>query len=205
MSSLPLLQYGQPKSKKRAIRTIDFMTSNVAASGFFYPMIENGAVSDDSFGVTHMKNCMLTGEKQYDVKELCALVHPITAEVLGTYEKDFYAGMPALTKNTFGDGTAYYIAARTESDFLRDFYGDRIRELGIHTAVDGDLPEGVSAHDRCGEKGRIIFVENYTGEEKNVHFAAEYKLYGTSQMVKSIKLPPYGAAVLSDFTNFENP
>ena len=84
MSSLPLLQYGQPKSKKRAIRTIDFMTANVAASGFFYPMIENGAVSDDSFGVPHMKNCMLTrknGDALYFLFKHFDIIEPKSAWV----------------------------------------------------------------------------------------------------------------------------
>lgn len=30
---------------------------------------------------------------------LCDLLHPEGAEVLATYEEDFYAGMPVLTKN----------------------------------------------------------------------------------------------------------
>jgi hypothetical protein len=60
MSSLPLLQYGTEQSRSRAIKTLDFMTSNVAPTGFFYTMIENGTIGDDGFGNPHMKNAMLT-------------------------------------------------------------------------------------------------------------------------------------------------
>ena len=147
-----------------------------------------------------MTNSLLLNGKAYSVKDLCALVHPLTAEVLGTYGKDFYAGMAALTRNALGEGEAYYVAARTDADFLRDFYGEQIEKLHIARALDTELPHGVTAHARCGENGRIVFVENYTAEEKTVDLGAEYKLYGTSQVVKSIKLPAFGAVVLSDFT-----
>lgn len=147
-----------------------------------------------------MLNGVRMNGRSYAVKDLCALVHPITAEVLGTYEKDFYADRAALTKNAFGRGEAYYVAARTDADFLRDLYGELIDRLQISRALDTELPHGVTAHARCGENGRIVFVENYTAEEKTVELHGEYRLYGTNQVVKSIKLSAFGAAVLSDFT-----
>ena len=60
MSSLPLLQYGTELSQENATKTLDFMTSHVAPTGFFYTMIENGEIKDDGFGSPHMKNAMLT-------------------------------------------------------------------------------------------------------------------------------------------------
>lgn len=60
MSSLPLLKHGTELSKKRAVSTIDFMTTNVAPTGFFYTFIKDGKISDDGFGHEHMKNCALT-------------------------------------------------------------------------------------------------------------------------------------------------
>ena len=95
--------------------------------------------------------------RRYDAFELCARIHPITAEVLGTYEKDFYAGEAAVTKNRFGRGAAYYIAARTGTDMLAALYGGLIASLGIGRALDAALPAGVTAHERVGEKllGRV--------------------------------------------------
>lgn len=59
MSSLPLLKFGNPISKSRAISTIDFLTSHMSAAGFFYGMIADGKISDDGFGHEHMKNTLL--------------------------------------------------------------------------------------------------------------------------------------------------
>lgn len=59
MSSLPLLKHGSSLSRERAIKTLDFMTSNVAPSGFFYTMIVKGVIEDDGFGKEHMKKSAL--------------------------------------------------------------------------------------------------------------------------------------------------
>ena len=59
MSSLPLLIYGNSLSKQRSIQTIDFLTSNVAPTGFFYSMIVDQTVLDDGFGSEHMKHSAL--------------------------------------------------------------------------------------------------------------------------------------------------
>ena len=147
-----------------------------------------------------MLNSIAVNGKSYKAMELCARIHPLTAEVLGTYEQDFYAGEPALTKNAFGKGTAYYIAARTGTDFLRDFYTAQIDALSVSRALEAALPEGVTAHARCGDAGELIFVENYTGSEKTVNLPRAYKLYGTDQTVNSIKLAPFGITLLSKLT-----
>ena len=147
-----------------------------------------------------MLNSIAVNGKSYKAMELCTRIHPLTADVLGTYEKDFYAGEPALTKNAFGKGAAYYIAARTGVDFLRDFYAEQIAALAIPRALETALPEGVTAHARQNEAGEIIFVENYSGSEKTVDLPRKYKLYGTDQTVNSIKLAPFGFVLLSNLT-----
>ena len=45
------------------------------------------------------KNAVLWDGNSYDVVDYCELITPTTAEVLGTYEKDFYAGVPAVLKS----------------------------------------------------------------------------------------------------------
>ncbi len=59
MSSLPLLKHGNSLSRERAVQTLDFLTSNVAPSGFFYSLIVDGIITDDGFGNEHMKNSAL--------------------------------------------------------------------------------------------------------------------------------------------------
>ncbi|ACQ81565.1 Beta-galactosidase [Beutenbergia cavernae DSM 12333] len=44
------------------------------------------------------------------------LVIPDGADVVGTYGADFYAGSPAVTRNTFGDGEAWYVGTMLDGD-----------------------------------------------------------------------------------------
>ena len=37
--------------------------------------------------------------------------------IAGTYVKDFYAGMPAVTQHSYGNGKAYYIATASDEYF----------------------------------------------------------------------------------------
>ena len=123
-----------------------------------------------------MKNGIAFNGSRYDAIELCARIHPLTAEVLGTYEKDFYAGEAALTKNKFGKGEAYYIAARTGSDMLSVLYGEMIETLHIEKALDCALPHGVTAHIRHGEKGEYHFCRKLHGKRKNRGIAARLQV-----------------------------
>jgi beta-galactosidase len=57
-----------------------------------------------------------TGEVELDVEArlLFEIVIPEGAEVVGTYQEDFYAGTPAVTRNAFGGGDGWYVAAGLE-------------------------------------------------------------------------------------------
>jgi beta-galactosidase len=54
-----------------------------------------------------------TGSTQCEVDSrlVFELVIPCGAEVIGTYQADFYAGTPAVTRNAFGAGHGWYVAA----------------------------------------------------------------------------------------------
>jgi beta-galactosidase len=105
--------------------------------------------------------------KSYRAFDLCELIHGRGAEILGSYGGDFYAGSPALTVNNYGQGKAYYIAARTDGDFLDDFYRKIGAEAGLTPLFD-DLPEGVSAQVRGGDEKYFVFLMNFTNREQQV-------------------------------------
>lgn len=136
----------------------------------------------------------------YRVKDYCDLIHTEGAEVLGTYESDFYKGRPALTVNNYGRGKCYYVAARTDRDFNNDFYMNIARELNIESVIEGKLPEGVTAQERTNENGRFIFILNFNEEEKYLDLGnKKYVNMITEEMVEGrIKLDQYDALVLRE-------
>ncbi len=141
---------------------------------------------------------------KYTVSELCDLIHSEGAEVLATYGSDFYAGRPALTVNTFGEGHAYYIAARTGADFLADFYDALAAQYHIRPVIDTALPQGVSVHvrsDRASSGARdYVFVMNFNAEPVTVKLDRDtYTDLLTDEAITdfTLALEGYGLRVLS--------
>ena len=113
------------------------------------------------------RNGIVMGGKTYPCRDLCDLIHAESAEVLGTYEKDFYAGRPCVTRNRLGSGAAWYVATRPGVDFLDDFYRDLLREMGVKPLVE-NLPVGVQA----ARRGDTLFVMNFARRPVSVTLPA---------------------------------
>ncbi len=133
---------------------------------------------------------------KFEVRELCALIHTKGAKVLAKYDEDFYKDYPALTVNDYEKGKAYYLAANIEQKGLNELYAKIAQDTSLERALPIDLPFGVSAHKREGEKS-FIFVENYL--DKEIEFALD-KLYTdliNDKQLNYIKLSPFEVRVLS--------
>jgi beta-galactosidase len=137
-------------------------------------------------------------EGEYEVRDLCALIHAEGAAVLGSYGDDFYAGRPALTVNRHGQGEAYYIAARTEERFLDDFYGKLVELTGIRPVLAAPLPAGVTAQVRGDGKHEWVFVMNWETEERAVDVGPEpvKEVLSGETVSGRLVLPHYGVRVL---------
>lgn len=114
------------------------------------------------------ENAILWNGKSYRAHSLCELIHPESAQTLGTYGSDFYQGMAALTVNHFGKGKAYYIAARTDEDFLDDFYAFLLKETGAEGVLGDAAYHGVSVQKRTDGQHEYLFLMNFTAEEKQI-------------------------------------
>ena len=135
--------------------------------------------------------------KEYKVKDYCDVIHAENAEVLARYTTDYYKGMPALTRNRYGNGNAYYVAARTFNDFDTKFFGSIIDELELRRAINIELPLGVNAELREDEENKYIFLMNFSEEEKSVNLDKEYlDLLSGSKVRGEVKLDKYKVMVL---------
>ncbi len=113
---------------------------------------------------------------------LCDLLHSEGAEVLATYEEDFYAGMPVLTRNKFGEGYAYYVAAR----FDAAGYEKLLKKVCADNGIEGVMttPEGVEATLRENEDKKYLFLLNHSAETKTVIAEDNYFDLITEQEIK---------------------
>ena len=137
-------------------------------------------------------------EGSFPVKTYCEVIHPEGAEVLATYESDYYAGLPALTVNKYGKGKVYYLAANADATFLNPFYARVALEAQIPFAVDGILAPGLIAKRRHANGTDFLFLLNFEHEPKSFDFGSERWIKLESQEVLSgmHSIPPYGAFVL---------
>ena len=92
----------------------------------------------------------------YDCRLLCDRIHSEGAEVLATYASDFYAGEPAITRNRFGQGSAYYLATALEAFGLRGFIARVCADAGVNPLVVG-APAGVEVTARRSPEGETLF------------------------------------------------
>jgi beta-galactosidase len=104
----------------------------------------------------------------YELHELCELIHAEGAETLAVYKEDFYAGRPAVTVNRYGKGQAYYVAARAKEPFYERFISQVAEQAGVRRAMDTALPEGVTVQVRTDGETDYVFVMNFSGREQRI-------------------------------------
>ena len=142
-------------------------------------------------------NAVEFGGKEYKAIDYCELVHARSAKVLGSYKKDFYAGMPAVLENSYGNGKAYYVAFRDTGDFLTDFYEGIVKECELKPSFEGTLSDGVIARSRTDGEFDYVFLCSYRNEERTVETSALYTDMETGETrTGKITLAPYGSMVL---------
>jgi beta-galactosidase len=141
----------------------------------------------------------------YAVRHLADIVHTEGAEVLATYSHDYYAGRPALTVNAFGQGRAYYAAARGDERFVDDLLWGIGKELNLRRALgETPLPKGVTARHRTAADGsrEWVVVQNYNAVPAPLDLSragagVTFTDATTGAAVSdAVTLPPYGALVL---------
>lgn len=133
------------------------------------------------------KQAMLLADgRSFPIHELCEIPEMHGAKALGLYEEDFYAAMPCLTRNSFGKGQAYYLAAKVEQTGLDAIYSDIADELDLPRALYEALPEGVIATERGG----AVFLQNYSGKAQQIVFEDKYTDMITGAVVQGEHIMP---------------
>lgn len=139
--------------------------------------------------------------KTYQTRDYSDVLHVLKAQVLGNYQQAFYADTPAITKNDVGLGTAYYLACRTDTDFLADFYQHLIGNIQLTE----QLPiiknnARISIQVREDANRRYYFVINFSHSVGTIHLKTPLMnlLEESETQATDINLPGYGVCVFSE-------
>ncbi len=144
------------------------------------------------------KNSVTFNGATYDAVDYCEIVHAQGAEVLATYNDDFYKGMPALTVNNYGKGKAYYVTFRDNGDFTDVITERLLTECGIVSDFDGVLPCGMTAHSRTDGENLYVFLQNFSTNPLSTSTAHTWiTVDGKETISGEITLDSYETLILS--------
>lgn len=127
---------------------------------------------------------------------ICSVIHAETAEVMGTYTKDFYQGTPALTRNRFGTGTAWYIGADPEPRLVSALLHHLCEEQGIRPLL--VTPDKVEVTRRSKQGREFLFVLNHNAEpvQVNLGTAKGTDLLTGRALGGLVEIDGYGVVIL---------
>ncbi|HEY0868512.1 MAG TPA: beta-galactosidase [Fimbriimonas sp.] len=147
------------------------------------------AVSGNSLGI----------EGDLTALEISALAHEEGAEAVARYADDFYAGTPALTVHTFGQGKAIYLGAKFDVDSLRKIHGSVASQAGVRRALEASYPRGVAVQGREKDGRAYLFLQNFSVEPAKVDLpAGSFRRLVSGEMASgSLELPACGSEVLA--------
>lgn len=156
---------------------------------------ETDALYQDEKNGMLMSGGMLSGN-HYSCSFQCDRIHARKAQVLGVYEKDFYAQTPCLTVNTYGKGKAYYIGTEPDGSFLSDFLSLLCEEKQI--AAPYEAAPNVEITKRVTDSGETVFVLNHNHEPAKVQLREDSftDLITGQQVTGSTSVPAYDVMVL---------
>lgn len=118
----------------------------------------------------------------------CDIIEPETADVIATYDSEYYKGKAAVTVNKYGKGMVYYVGCDLNDAAMKELVKIISGNAGIKTA---EFPEGVEAVRR----GDIKILLNHNEE------AAQTDITGTSLITNTEfngRLEAYGVEFIKE-------
>jgi beta-galactosidase len=118
------------------------------------------------------------------------------AEAVASYTSGALAGRPAVTRHTYGEGTAWYVSTRLDGPSYADLLARVLAAASL--TPEAEVPRGVEAVRRWSPTGDTswLFLLNHTAAEVTLPAAGHDLLTGRTTPAASVTLAPGGAAVL---------
>lgn len=145
----------------------------------------------DALAPEQRNEMVTTDGKRYGCGLVCDLMHAEGAEVLATYGRDFYEGMPAATRNRFGRGQVFYLGTEAEPEGMAHFLDKAVMEAGVTPVIEEETELEVTG--RKGEAGRFYFIINFKKTEIRIPrcFAGQEDLLTGETLSEETVLKPY--------------
>ena len=151
------------------------------------PGEENPLIFKGTFPTSHMNAARIW----------CDIIEPKTCQILATYAKDFYAGRPAMTVNTFGLGKAIYIGTLGHQPFYNDLIIWLRQSCNLTPLL--KVPESVEVSMREDTESKVFFLLNHQASPIRVQFYKPMHEYLSGVSFSGGNdIPPHGVLVLDE-------
>jgi beta-galactosidase len=128
----------------------------------------------------------------------CDIIEPKPeCQILATYAKEFYAGGPAMTLNSFGLGKAVYLGTMSHQHFYHDLVVWLREMCDLQPQI--KVPDSVEACTRQKEGVKVHFLLNHQNSPLHVQLYTPMHDFLTGDTAAGSRdLPPHGVLVLEE-------
>ncbi|MFB8589888.1 beta-galactosidase [Enterococcus casseliflavus] len=141
-------------------------SDNVHLGGYPGPLRELAGIwveEIDALAPEQSNGVSLVNEELSGTSNLVSdLIHLENAEALAHYTSNFYAGMPAVTKNTFGDGTVYYFGGQLEDQLQDQLFKTIVKETDITPVIEEATKLEIACREN--EEAKFFVIINFHEE-----------------------------------------
>ena len=141
-------------------------SDNVHLGGYPGPLRELAGIwveEIDALAPEQSNGVSLVNEELTGTSNLVSdLIHLENAEALAHYTSNFYAEMPAVTKNTFGDGTVYYFGGQLEDQLQDQLFKTIVKETDITPVIEEATKLEIACREN--EEAKFFVIINFHEE-----------------------------------------
>jgi beta-galactosidase len=127
----------------------------------------------------------------------CDIIEAKGCQTLACYNKDFYAGRPAMTVNVFGTGKAVYIGTISHQPFYYDLIAWLRQMCNLFPLL--KVPDTVEVSMRQKDDTKIYFLLNHQNSPVRLQFYKPVHDFLTGNSISgNFDLTPHGVLVLDE-------
>ena len=144
-------------------------------------------------------NVIIYNNNEYETKEYNAIIELNEAKELAKYTRDLYKNTPAAAVNSYGKGKAFFIAPRTNNDFLSELYQGIIKEKHLQNDLVIKGHKEVSVQKRVNDENKYYFIMNFSTETNKITLEREMLDMETGLMCpKKLSLNKFEVKILKE-------
>ena len=132
---------------------------------------------------------------EYKAHDYCETLINCRGKVLAKYASDFYQDTPAVVEHEYGAGKGYYLACRTDYDFLEKFY-EKITANLIPEFPVKKFSSNISIQVRENKDQKYYFVQNFSDKSEQIKVDGELEDLLEKKIDRGEVVPnPFGSKI----------